>query len=106
MSIIIEDYQCLSDITGEMREAASAGNWDDLIAMEKRCALVVAAIKPRDVMPSDKDERKRKISLIQKILADDKAIRDCTEPWLHRLEQIMKSTRSEQRLQQSYLMQG
>ncbi len=106
MSIIIEDYQCLSDITGEMREAASAGNWDELIALEKRCAQVVASIQPRDVIPATKDERKQKISLIQKILADDKAIRDCTEPWMRRLEQIMKNTRSEQRLQQSYLMQG
>lgn len=106
MSFIIEDYQHLSDITGKMREAASAGQWDDLIALEKSCAQAVAVIKHLDAVPTVEGERKRKVSLIQQMLADDKAIRDCTEPWMHQLEQIMKSTRSEQRLQQSYLMQG
>ncbi len=106
MSYIIEDYQRLSDITGQMRAAAAAGEWDELIALEKRCAHEVAVIKPRDVVPSDEDERKRKVSLIQKMLADDKAIRNCTEPWMRQLEQIMQSARSEQRLQQTYLTRG
>jgi flagellar protein FliT len=106
MSFITEHYQRLSDITGKMRDAASAGEWDDLIALEKRCAHEVAAIKPGEVVPTGEVERKLKVSLIQKILSDDKAIRERTEPWMRQLEQIMQSARSEQRLQQTYLTQG
>jgi hypothetical protein len=40
------------------------------------------------------------------MLADDKAIRARTEPWMRQLERIMNSARSEQRLQQAYMSQG
>jgi hypothetical protein len=40
------------------------------------------------------------------MLADDKAIRSYTEPWMRQLERIMQSARSEQRLQNAYLAQG
>ncbi len=106
MSLILEEYQRLSDITGKMLEAATAGEWDDLIALEKRCSRELAAIKPHDNVPSDDAERRMKVSLIKKMLADDKAIRERTEPWMLQLQQIMQSARSEHRMQQAYLSQG
>ena len=106
MNMIIGDYQRLSSITEQMRKAAAAGEWDDLIELEKRCSQEVEIIKPRDVVPSDESERKQKAALILKMLADDKAIRSYTEPWMHQLERIMQSARSEQRLQNAYLAQG
>ncbi|MBA3023915.1 MAG: flagellar protein FliT [Gammaproteobacteria bacterium] len=102
MNMIVEEYQQLSVITGQMREAADAGEWDQLVALEKRCAQQVAEIKPHDVVPSDEQSRQQKAALIRKMLADDKAIRARTEPWMRQLEKIMQSTRSEQRLQQAY----
>jgi len=106
MNMIVEDYQRLSDITGKMREAAAAGEWDELIALERRCTKQVAELKPRDGVPADEASRLQKVALIKKMLADDKAIRDKTETWMHQLDRIMKSARSEQRLQQAYLSQG
>lgn len=106
MNMIVEEYQQLSDITGKMRAAAAAGEWDELIALEKRCTRHVEALKPRDGVPADEASRQQKASLIRKILADDKAIRESTEPWMRQLERIMQSARSEQRLQQTYLAQG
>ena len=38
MSLLLEDYQQLSGITGQMREAAVDGEWDRLIALEKECS--------------------------------------------------------------------
>jgi flagellar protein FliT len=104
--IVIEDYQRLSDITGQMRDAAIAGEWDSLITLEKNCAQKVAEIKPRDGVPADEATRVQKIALIKKILADDKAIRERTEPWMRQLQQIMQSARTEDKLQQTYLAQG
>lgn len=106
MSMIIEDYKRLSSITEQMRSAAAAGEWDDLIELEKRCSQEVETIKPRDVVPTDESERKQKAALILKMLADDKAIRSYTEPWMRQLERIMQSARTEQRVQNAYLAQG
>jgi flagellar protein FliT len=106
MNMIIEEYQHLSDITGQMRDAASIGDWDKLVELEQRCTQKVAAIKPHDVVPADETSRQRKADLIRKMLADDKAIREFTEPWMRQLERIMRSARSEQRVQQAYLAQG
>jgi flagellar protein FliT len=106
MNMIIADYQRLSNITEQMRNAAAAGEWDDLIELEKRCTQAVEIIKPRDVVPTDESERKLKAALILKMLADDKAIRSYTEPWMRQLERIMQSARSEQRLQNAYLAHG
>jgi flagellar protein FliT len=103
MSMVIEDYQSLSSITGKMREAAAQGEWDKLISLEQECQRKVEELKPRDVVPSNPDERKLKIALIKKMLADDADIRSRTESWMEQLQRIMQSTHSEQKLQQTYL---
>jgi flagellar protein FliT len=100
--LIIEDYQCLSDLTGKMLKAAIVGEWDSLVMLEKDCAQKIAEIKPRDTMPSDNETRLQKIALIKKILADDADIRNHTEVWMGQLQRIMQSARSEVRLQQAY----
>ncbi len=106
MNMIIEDYERLSNITEQMRIAAAAGEWDDLIELEKRCSQEIELIKPRDVVPTDESARKQKANLIRKMLADDKAIRELTEPWMRQLERIMQSARSEQRVKNAYFAQG
>jgi flagellar protein FliT len=103
MSLLIEDYQRLSGITGQMREAAAGGEWDRLIALEKDCKRKVDEIKPHDVIPTNPDERAQKLALLKKILADDADIRSRTENWMEQLQRIMQSPRSELRLQQTYL---
>jgi len=103
MSLLIEDYQRLSGITGQMREAAAGGEWDRLIALEKDCKRKVDEIKPHDVIPTNPDERAQKLALLKKILADDADIRSRTESWMEQLQRIMQSPRSELRLQQTYL---
>ncbi len=103
MSMLIEDYQSLSGITGQMRDAAVGGEWDRLISLEQVCKNKVEEIKPRDCVPSDPDDRAKKMALLKKILADDAEIRDRTENWMDQLQRIMQSSRSEQQLQQTYL---
>jgi flagellar protein FliT len=103
MSLLLEEYQRLSGITGQMRDAAADGEWDRLISLEKECKRKVDEIKPRDVVPSNPEERAQKIALLKKILADDADIRNRTESWMEQLQRIMQSTRSEQRLQKTYL---
>jgi flagellar protein FliT len=102
MNPVIENYQFLSGITEKMREAAALGEWDHLVELEKQCSQRVAIMKLQDNVAVDEVTRLQKVELIKKILADDAAIRSKTEPWMAQLEHLMQSTRTEQRLQQTY----
>lgn len=102
-SKIITNYESLSAITQQMREAAAQGEWDQLIALEQRCSQHVAMMKPADAaIALDEPTRQHKIQLIKKILTDDAEIRGRTQAWMGQLQQIMQSNRQEQRLQQAY----
>lgn len=100
---IISNYESLSVLTSQMRDAAVQGEWDQLIDLEQQCSQHVATMKPVDTFDTlDASTRQRKVHLIKKILADDAEIRNHTEAWMGQLQRIMHSNRQEQRLQQAY----
>jgi flagellar protein FliT len=102
-SQVITNYESLSTLTSQMREAAIEGAWDQLVSIEQQCSKKVAAMKPEDATAAlDESARQLKIQLIKKILADDAEIRNHTEVWMGQLQRIMKSNRQEQRLQKTY----
>lgn len=103
-SNIITNYESLSSLTSQMREAAVQGAWDQLVSIEQQCSKQVASMKPAEAEAEPLDEltRQRKIQLIKKILADDAEIRNHTEVWMGQLKRIMNSNRQEQRLNQAY----
>lgn len=102
MNSVIENYQHLSEITQQMRNAAVLGEWDQLVELEQKCSQHVEYMKQFDLTPIDESVRLQKVALIHKILADDAAIRDKTLPWMAQLQRIIQSSRSEQRLKQAY----
>lgn len=102
MSSVIENYQHLSEITGQMRTAATRGEWDQLVELEQKCSQHVESMKELDLAPVTESIRLQKVALIHQILADDAAIRDKTLPWMAQLQRIMQSARSEQRIKQAY----
>lgn len=99
----LKDYQCLSELIGQMRDAAHQSEWDRLIELEQEYKGKIEALKLRDDLPSSEEDREQKIALLGQILADDAEIRSLTEGWIKQLQGIMQNTRSEQRLQQTYL---
>lgn len=99
----IANYEMLSTLTGQMRDAAEHGEWDKLVSVEQQCRQQVATMKPVDAVATlDESARQRKIQLIKKILEDDAEIRNHTETWMDQMQRIMQSSRQEQRLQQAY----
>ena len=103
MHPVIENYEHLSELTAQMREAAVQGEWDRLVELEEQCRQRVAAMKVQDASTSlDEDTRLRKVALIRQILADDAEIRNRTEPWMAQLQRIMQSARQESRLLETY----
>jgi flagellar protein FliT len=103
MNAVIENYEQLSSIMGEMRAAAAQGDWDRLESLEKRCSQRVESMKAQcGTACLDEDGRRRKATLIRKILADDAEIRSHVEPWVAQLQILMQSAGQARRLQQTY----
>lgn len=99
----IENYELLSALTGQMREAAVRGEWEQLISIEHECSKLVASMKQVDAeVKLNESEHQRKIQLINKILADDAEIRVTTQLWMNQLQLLMKSNAQEQRLLNAY----
>lgn len=101
---ILAVYETIADITDQMVAAARTGDWEQLAALESRCSSQVDIIRkneePKQVL-SDL-ARERKVTIIKKILADDREIRSITEPWMTRLAALMNSTGTERKLSQAY----
>lgn len=103
MHPVIENYEFLSTLTAQMRDAAVHSQWDNLVELEKQCSQRVAFMKPLDAAtPLDESSRLRKVALIRKILADDAEIRNRVEPWMAQLQRIMTSVGQERRLLDAY----
>ena len=102
MSLVIEKYESLAEITAQMREAAAQSEWDLLVELEEQSSVRVAELKVLDLKPIDEQTRLRKVALIKKILADDAVIRGKMDPWMDQLQRIMDAARSENRLLKAY----
>ena len=98
----IAAFASISTFTGEMTEAARAGEWDRLAALEGRCAAVVATLKAAAPLQLPPEMQRQKVELIQKILADDAEIRRYTEPWMHKVQTLLGSAGMTRRLRQAY----
>lgn len=100
---VISLYETVAVITDQMLVAARNGDWDHLVALESRCASHVESLKAGEPpAPLTGVNRERKVSIIKKILADDREIRNLTEPWMAQLSQLISSTGNERKLSQAY----
>lgn len=100
---VISLYETVAIITDQMLAAARNGDWDQLIALESRCAAHVETLKAQEPpTPLTGASRERKVMIIKKILADDREIRNLTEPWMAQLAKMINSTGNERKLSQAY----
>ena len=100
---LLSTYDCLARTTGHMLSAAQQRDWEKLVDLEKHCAELVArmsALETDDPLPEDL--RSRKADLVRKVLADDAAIRNITEPWLQQLGTMLGTNKQERSLLRAY----
>lgn len=96
-------YEKVAALTENMLNAARANDWELLAQLESDCSLQVRTLKEFETpVALTSPLRERKICLIKKILADDKAIRDLTEPWMQQLSKLMQSSNTTRMLSNSY----
>ncbi len=97
-------YAAIAKQSEQMLCAAQTGDWDALCDAEKQCSRLIEdlkRIKPNCIQLSA-DEKQEHINYLKKILADDAAIRDLTEPRLANLEQFLRAANNQHRLKNSY----
>lgn len=81
---VLSMYENIAGLTGKMAVAAQMGDWNGLDQLENQCAA--AAVPTIGGVPKlEGSARQRKIDLLKQILANDRAVRDVTEPWMGQL---------------------
>jgi flagellar protein FliT len=100
---VLTVYAAMADLTEQMLEAATQGEWDHLVELEQRCAAHVRTLQAEEPQqPMVGEQRERKVELIRKMLTADRQIRDLTMPWMAHLSALINSTGAERRLVNAY----
>jgi flagellar protein FliT len=100
---IVERYRSMADASGRMLSAARANDWDRVCVIEKECANIIAELSTMgDLVPADPTLRQQKIDLMKRVLADDAEIRLLSQPWLKKLDTMMRGPATAARLNRAY----
>jgi len=96
-------YEAVAVASSRMLRAAQDADWDRLLEQEKVCAGLIEALRAADA------ERKlsgaamvRKGAIIRQVLAEDAEIRRLTQPWLRRVEELLRASSNQLRLGDTY----
>ena len=87
---VLSMYENIAGLTGKMAAAAQSEDWDGFNTLQAQCAAQAAATAT-GVPALDGAKRLRKIDLLKQIMANDRAIRDITEPWMGQLDRAMRT---------------
>jgi flagellar protein FliT len=83
---VLAMYENVAGLTNKMAMAARMSDWDGLDRLENQVAVATSSAATGARLPAQSgDARQRKVDLLKQILANDRAIRDVTEPWLNRM---------------------
>ena len=79
---VLSMYENIAGLSNQMAAAARMGDFDGLSKLEGQCAAEASAVET-GVPALSGAARQRKIDLLKQILANDRAVRDVTEPWIN-----------------------
>jgi flagellar protein FliT len=81
---VLSMYENIAGLSNQMAAAARMGDWDGLSRLEGQCATEARAVAT-GVPALSGAPRLRKIDLLKQILANDREIRDVTDPWMNQI---------------------
>jgi len=100
---MIAAYQAILAITDQMLQAAKSSDWDKLVTLERSCKhLTNQLMEQQTRSPLSEIQQKKKIDLIQQILARDAEIRTITEPQITHLQNMLTSHDHQRKLNRIY----
>ncbi len=85
---VLDMYENIAALSGRMALAAHDGDFNRLAQLETQCALQAAGARA-GVPALEGAQRKRKIDLLKEMMANDRAVREITEPWHGQLDRAM-----------------
>lgn len=85
---VLAIYENLSGLTGQMAHAAKAGDWHEFAQLNME-ARAQAAPAVAGVPALTGAKRLSKIELLKQLMANDRAIRDVTEPWDEQVDRAL-----------------
>ncbi len=89
---IVACYERMADASARMLTAARRNDWDAVCAVEEECAALIAELAQMgDLAPTDPVFCRRKSDLIKRVLSDDAEIRMLTQPWLKKLDAMLRT---------------
>jgi flagellar protein FliT len=100
-------YETMCEISGRMVQAARTNDWDQLVALEQdvahlRDALNSCTDRSSLSVPLTPEQRKRKLQLILRILADDAEVRRHTAPWMESVKRFLGAGSRSRNVRQAY----
>lgn len=96
-------YEEVAQITSKMLSAAYQHDWDRLTELEAGCAHCVERLKGCAAAETlSAEARQQKIVLLKTILANDRQIRQLTEPWMQRISKLLGTASKECKLARTY----
>ena len=100
---VISLYETVSELTGQMLQAAQARDWENLATLESHCASQIQCLKDGEPVEALSGAiRARKVKIIHQILAHDREIRNLTTPWMAELASMISSTGTSRKLSAAY----
>lgn len=100
---VITIYESVAEISDQMLAAARNAEWELLAELEAQCSSHIDSLRAGEApIRLTGEVRERKVKIIQKILADDREIRNITEPWMANLSKLINSNQTERKLVQAY----
>jgi len=90
---VLAMYENIAGLSTQMVQAARSSDWDGLSKLEGQCAAEARGVAAGPVPALSGAPRMRKIDLLKQIMANDRAIRDVTEPWMTQLSKVMEAPR-------------
>lgn len=87
---VLAMYENLAGLTSQMAQAAKAGDWNEFAQLNLE-AKVQAGSAVDGVPALDGGKRLRKIDLLKQLMANDRAIRDVTEPVFGQVERALQA---------------
>jgi flagellar protein FliT len=104
---IVERYTRMADASGRMLAAARRDDWDTVSATEMECTRLIAELSSMgDLVPTDPHLRDQKLAMMKRVLADDAEIRVLTQPWMKKLDALLRNSDTVARLDRAYGSSG
>ena len=89
---VLSVYEHIAGLTEQMVAVARDNDFERLAMLENQCAAQALSMDS-GVPGLSGAARLRKIALLKQIMANDRAIRDVTEPWMGQLSKVMQPPR-------------